>query len=82
MFTFIRDKTDVKVQIEAKSSVQARWFVFTWHCSDEVYADLLVKSFEANLEEKLKKARKESYDQGWKNAKAKQKRETYFGGWI
>lgn len=82
MFTFKREGTQVKLSVEAKSSVAARWYEFNWNCSDDVYADLLVKAFELNLEEKMKQARKDAYAKGWADAKAKRKRESWFGGYL
>lgn len=80
MFNFKRKDNVVQIEVEAKSNVSERWYQFSFNCNDAVYADLLVKSFGDNLTQKIKQIKEEAYKQGFKDAKAKRRHETWFGG--
>lgn len=82
MISFSRDTGLVKVSIEADTKVSKRCFQFSWNCNDEVYADLLMRNFEEKLRSELRRIREESYLSGFSDAKAKRKKETYFGGYF
>lgn len=82
MFTFERDGTSLKLQVEAKTYIAKRWYSFSWQCTDEIYADLLVKNFQEHLSNRLQGIRRSAYEEGWKDAKAKKKKETWFAGWL
>lgn len=82
MIDFSREGTKLKLSVEAKTSVAKRFYTFAWECADEVYADLLMKNLKAHFEEKIQQARKESYEAGWRHAKAKVAKDTWFSGWL
>ena len=82
MIEFKRDGTTIEVLIEVKASQEKRWLPFHWNANNELYAELLVENFKHHLIEQMQRARKEAYEAGWKDAKAKQQKETWFGGWL
>lgn len=55
---------------------------FTWKTHDEAYAQMLAYHVNKSLKEKMQEIRQQSYEQGWKDAKAKRKKETWFSGWL
>lgn len=82
MINFSRKGTEVTAQIEANVGVAARLFNFKVNLSDEVYAYMLRENFQMKMREALQEIRRVVYDQGWKDAKAKTAKATWFsGGW-
>jgi hypothetical protein len=82
MFTFTREGSNLKVELFSELTPKANVYSFTWQCGDDCYADLLAKHFEKLLGDKLEKIRKESYIKGFKDAKAKRAKETWFSRWF
>lgn len=58
----------------------ATYFTFIWNCESGVYAGLLADAMQRQTKETLKTIRREAYGQGWRDAKAKRKKATFFGG--
>ena len=83
MISFSREGTKVRIDIETYiPKYSFRMFSFYWECDRESYAGLLAQHFDSELVQVLKDIREESYVQGWKDAKAKVEKETWFsGGW-
>lgn len=44
-------------------------------------AELLKKQLDSHLSSNLERIRREAYNEGWKDAKAKVKKKTWFAGW-
>lgn len=57
-----------------------RSYPLSFHCSNEAYAGLLLKAMDNRLTATLKSIRQTAYEQGWKDAKGKKVRETWFRG--
>ncbi len=57
-----------------------RMFTLEWNCDSEVYAGLLADAMQRQTKETLKAIRREAYNEGWRDAKAKRKKATWFGG--
>lgn len=83
MITFERNGTDVECKVDLKMPYwDTRVFHFKWGASSEVCSSLLTKHAETALSDRLKEIRKEAYNQGWKDAKAKTKKKEWFNGWF
>ena len=59
-----------------------RDFHFTWSTGSEVCSSLLTKHAEEALKTALRKVRETAYNQGWKDAKSKKRKEDWFISWI
>lgn len=55
-------------------------FTFNWNASNESYALLLANNLSGHLEESLRKIRQQAYHDGYRAAKAKAKRCSWFSG--
>lgn len=80
MMNFSRKGTEVTAEIEANVGVEKRFFTFTINLSDDVYAYMLRENFQTKMSRALQTIREEAYEQGWKAAKAKRARATWFSG--
>ena len=81
MIKFKRDGTLATVTIEAAIPYyDRRVFPMTFDCSTEVYAGLLTNLLEETVEASVRLAREEAYAKGYKDAKAKRRKETWFRG--
>lgn len=80
MINFLRQETNVIAEIECNSTVAKRWLSFSWNTTSELVAQLFVDNLENHLSERLQMERRKAYLAGWKDAKAKRKRETWFSG--
>lgn len=56
----------------------AKHHVFTLELQEEWIAELLLRHIRQRTHEALEHARREAYEQGWKDAKGKKKKQTYF----
>jgi hypothetical protein len=79
---YIKPK-DKQVELKFNVDVGTGWnYSFSWNCNDEVYAQLLAAQMNKQLGNKLELIRREAYDQGFKDAKAKRaKREWFLRVW-
>lgn len=48
---------------------------------DPVWAALFAEAMNKELSERLKAIREESYNRGWKDAKARKQKQTFFAWW-
>jgi len=79
MITFERSDTELKVIVE--TNLGSSYWLY-WKCSDKQYAMLLREHIEQKLSRKLEQIRRESYEQGWKDAKSKKvAKKTWFKSW-
>lgn len=79
MITITREKNLIKIKLE--SGVLDYTYMSIITCSDDVHAELLTREFNKKLQTQLSTTRKEYYNSGWKEAKAKKKpKETWFSG--
>lgn len=81
MITFDRKEKQVVLEVSCFIPFwNDRVFSFYWNCEDEVYAGLLAYRFSREFERAVRTAREEAYNDGWKDAKAKRIRKTWWGG--
>lgn len=82
MFTFKRVDTLVQLEVDSNVPVQKNQFLFNWQTNDPCYAELLKDQFSKEMERRLEKIRRESYELGWKEAKSKKcAKRTWFSYW-
>ena len=81
MIEFVKDGLEARIKITSFFNwIGDRVYTMKWNCNDSEYASLLTKRFQDTMEEKLRTIRHEAYEAGWKDAKAKKARETWFSG--
>lgn len=81
MINFKRDGKKAVVRIDLSvPEYEERSFPFAFNCDGEVYAGLLTRAMRTAFSDAVKAARKEGYDQGWKDAKAKRASCSWFKG--
>lgn len=79
MLAIVRDNSDVIVKLDLHvPTYETRVFGFTFKCGNEVYAGLLTQAMREAVSDALMAARKQAYDQGWADAKAKRAKQTWF----
>ena len=78
MIEILHKGNDVLVEVTAKAPVQRWVWTFKMTMENEAYARLLSTNFRENMQELLASTREEAYVQGWKDAKAKVTKETWF----
>ena len=52
-----------------------------WNAIGTIQAEAMVEVIQTKMWDTLKTIRAKAYEQGWKDAKAKAQKETWFGGW-
>lgn len=81
MIQITRKGTSVKIDFTSRIPLcDVRVFGFNWECNTEVYAGLLTNHLSNGLWSELVRVRKEAYEKGWKDAKAKVRKENWFSG--
>jgi hypothetical protein len=81
MLSFDRIGPDVIVNIEHGIFYNGNHFVLKISSTHDYQAELLKRQFQKKLSDELEAIRREAYNQGWKDAKAKTKKQTWFTGW-
>jgi hypothetical protein len=83
MINIKRNKNQVEVGISVYvPEWENRTFLFYWDAGSEWGAGFLASGLRTALRDAIKTAREEAYEQGWKDAKAKRTKETYFSGYF
>ena len=82
MITFHRKELAVVAHIETGLKVSKSVHLFEWNCKDEYSAELLVKHLKKEMRQHIKNTRESEYNRGWKDAKAKKRKESWFRGWF
>jgi hypothetical protein len=82
VLNFKREGTKVIAVIEANVSQDKRFLHFSWDTNDEMWGELLQENLQNGLRLKLEDIRRKAYESGWKDARGKRKRETWFSGWL
>jgi len=70
-----------KVSVIIETGVDGFNLPLTWETNQQLYAILLRDSIEKHMNERLEKIRRAAYNSGWKDAKAKTKKQNWFAGW-
>jgi hypothetical protein len=74
-----RDGSDVEVSISSHIPTwEERVFPFSFNCGNEAYAGFLTKHIQDVIGNAVANARREAYEQGWKDAKAKRVKNDWF----
>jgi DNA-binding NtrC family response regulator len=76
MFKISRNGTWLQIIPEAGTGTPDP--LLSWNCNSELLAELLVSHLRRRLGNKISEARQEAYAQGWKDAKAKRAKRTWF----
>ena len=74
-----RDGSKVSLMTEG---VKGHNCFFSFHAPDEFYARLVESAMYDELRKLVQDIRKESYERGWKDARAKRAKETYHSPWL
>lgn len=75
MIKIERHEKQVRVKIEHGAYYDSEEIWLYWNCNDELFAQLLTRQIYKKLDETIQKIRKEEYEQGWKDAKGKKKKQ-------
>lgn len=79
MIALKRDGKDVVLSFDADIPFyDTRRFEFTFHTGQETYAGLLTSHLREKLGDAMEAARREAYEKGWTDAKAKRTKDTWF----
>jgi len=83
MIRFTRNGTKVRCTVCVSiPNLDARCFFFEWETGAEYAAGLLSDKAEREMRSELESIRRKAYEQGYKDAKAKARKQTYFAtGW-
>lgn len=82
MISFKRDGSTVGIAVTVQvPNYDGRVYHTQWNAGGEAYAGFLSAAMNEQMREALRNIRKEAYEQGWKDAKAKRTKENWFGGW-
>ena len=57
-----------------------RVFSLEWNCGSEVYAGLLTEAIRKQTQDTLEDIRRRAYEDGWKDAKGKRRKQNHFSG--
>jgi hypothetical protein len=78
MLSFFRKENKVIVKLEHGIWGSDEHFALEIGQSFEYQAQLLKDALNKNLQNNLERIRREAYNQGWKDAKAKTRKQTWF----
>jgi len=81
MIKFRREGKAVRIEIHPKI-VNNEFVHLDYNCNDEWYAVLLLNHLEERMKIELTAIRKQSYFEGWRDAKAKRAKQTWWKGWF
>jgi hypothetical protein len=79
MIKFHQHGTQVKVEIDP--GINGSTMLLYWQADKEMLAYLLRDKLQTELGDKLRAIREEAYEKGWKDAKAKRAKSTWFARW-
>jgi hypothetical protein len=80
MIKITRDGTQVKIEVESQYPL-TKTYLFYWECGREDFAIMLRDNLNSSMNKALERLKTENYNHGWKDAKAKVKKTTWFSGW-
>jgi len=72
-----------KLGTTVKAEIGSTWpldqsYLFYWECGREDFAKLLRDNLQKRMNHEIRKIREQAYAAGWKDAKAKRQKETWF----
>lgn len=74
------ERSGSDVRVTAKSWTAGTTFFLVYNAGCEWAARLLLSDLDQALCNRMEKIRREAYAQGWKDAKARRRKETWFSG--
>lgn len=77
-----RYEEKVRVKIDTGLNTTSGQIWLYWNCNSEMYAELLSRHINKRLDETIQAIRKEEYERGWKDAKAKKSKANWFSAVI
>lgn len=79
MIQIDRHETKVRLRIEhGLLSANGSELWLYWECDKEMFAELMENKLRKKLEDRIEAIRKEEYERGWKDAKAKRRKAIWF----
>ena len=82
MIGFSQKESEVIISFSASYPISNNFFQAKLKCEHEWIAKLLANNLQKSLESALEKIRREEYLKGWKDAKAKRKKEDWFSRYF
>ena len=76
MITITQNGTKVKVTLDP--NIDGRVMILNWECNGDWYAHLLARKLNETLASKVESARREAYEQGYKDGKGKKAKLNWF----
>ena len=80
MISFERSENKVLVNVQHGIFFNDQYFQLDINQGHPYQAELLYRQLNKTLREKLESIRREEYEKGWKDAKAKRAKQTWFSG--
>jgi hypothetical protein len=80
MLSFWREESKVVVHVQHGIFDNNVGFSLNIESGQPYQAELLLRALRDNLEKRLIDIKKQAYEEGWKDAKAKKKKQIYFWG--
>lgn len=79
MIRFYREDNSVKCEVDLDvPQYERRTFYFYWGCNSPVFAGLLAAAFTTAMQDALEKIRRQAYEEGARDAKAKTRKRKFF----
>lgn len=78
----VHEKEKVQLIIETGLPVDKHRYLFYWNCENEAFAYLLSEQLRKHYGDCIEAARKEEYERGYKDGRAKRKRIDWFKRWL
>lgn len=77
MIRFRTNGSDVKIDVQSGVGE----FTFSHNCGQDYLAGLMRDQYERHMNSVIEELKRKYYNEGWKDAKAKRKKATWFSGW-
>lgn len=78
----LQNETAVYLWLNSGLQLERCRYPFVFDCDSKNYAELLKLHLRKCISEAVQKIRREGYENGWKDAKAKRRKQTSFSGYI
>ena len=83
MIQFKRDGTNAVCAVTIPvPTMDRRIYRFRFETGTEEYAALLTEAMRTEFRRIVQKSRKEAYEAGWRDAKARRRKQEYFAGYL
>ncbi len=83
MINFRRKDEKIQVEIQHGIFFTDKMFVLEINQAQDYQAELLKRQLQENLNNHIIRIKAKAYQEGWKAAKAKTKKQTeFYGGWV